>query len=47
MLNKNIKKEDIAKVLSLKTGYSLRLSKKLIDDLIQVLIKSIKSGIYH
>ena len=44
MLNKNIKKEDIAKVLSLKTGYSLRLSKKLIDDLIQVLIKSIKSG---
>ncbi len=44
MLHKNIKKEDIAKALSLKTGYSLRLSKKLIDDLIQVLIENIKSG---
>ena len=44
MLKKNLKKIDIAKHLSISTGFSLRLSKKLIDDLIILLVKNIKSG---
>ena len=44
MLKKNFKKIDIAEHLSISTGFSLRLSKKLIDDLIMLLVKNIKSG---
>ena len=44
MLKKNLKKIDIAEHLSISTGFSLRLSKKLIDDLIILLVKNIKSG---
>ena len=37
-------KDNIIKNLSLKTGFSNRFSKKIIDDLIDILIKNIKSG---
>ena len=37
-------KDNIVKNLSLKTGFSNRFSKKIIDDLIDILIKNIKSG---
>ena len=37
-------KDNIVKNLSLKTGFSIRFSKKIIDDLIDILIKNIKSG---
>tara|TARA_E500000178_G_C16749599_1_gene629770 strand:+ start:239 stop:529 length:291 start_codon:yes stop_codon:yes gene_type:complete len=43
-LNKNIKKIDIIKSLSIKTGFSLNFSKKLIEDLIYIFIDNIKSG---
>ena len=42
MSKKNITKRIIAKDLSLKTGYSISISKKLIDDLILCIIESIK-----
>ena len=42
MSKKNITKRIIAKDLSLKTGYSISISKKLIDDLILCITKSIK-----
>ena len=38
------KKEDLVKNLSKKTGYSLKFSKKIIDDLIDVITNNIKSG---
>ncbi len=44
MLKKNLKKIDIAERLSIATGFSLRLSKKLVDDLVILLLKNIKSG---
>ena len=37
-------KDNIVKNLSLKTGFSNRFSKKIIDNLIDILIKNIKSG---
>jgi len=40
----NITKIDIAKELSIKTGYSLELSKILINNLLIVLISSIKKN---
>ena len=40
----NLKKIDLVKNLSFKTGFSKNLSKKIIDDLINVLINNIKSG---
>ena len=43
-INKNIKKIDIIKSLSIKTGFSLQYSKRLIEDLIYILIDNIKSG---
>ena len=43
MSKKNITKIIIAKKLSLKTGFSTSFSKKLIDDLIVCLTKSIKT----
>ena len=38
------KKKDLVENLSVKTGYSLKFSKKLIDDLIDIIIDCIKSG---
>ena len=43
MLKNNLKKEDLVKNLSLHTGYSLTYSKKIIDDLIEILILVIKN----
>ena len=43
MSKKNIKKIIIAKNLSLKTGFSISFSKKLIDDLIFCITESIKT----
>ncbi len=44
MLNKKIIKNDITETLCKQTGYSQALSKKIIDDLIVVLINNIKFG---
>ena len=42
MFKKNITKIIIAKELSIKTGFSISYSKKLIDDLITCITESIK-----
>ncbi len=42
MHSKNFKKIDIIKKLSLKTGFSVNFSKKVIDDLIKILIQNLK-----
>ncbi len=42
MHSKNYKKIDIIKKLSLKTGFSVNFSKKVIDDLIKILIQNLK-----
>ncbi len=44
MVSNNLKKKDLVKDLSLKTGFSLNFSKKLIDDLVSIIIKDIKYG---
>ena len=44
MVSNNLKKKDLVKDLSLKTGFSLNFSKKLIDDLDSIIIKDIKYG---
>ncbi len=44
MLNKNFVKEDIINILSKKTGFTKNLSKKLVNDLIDILIQCIKNG---
>jgi len=44
VFNNNLKKIDIIKALSNKTGFSKNFSKKLIEDLIDILIKNIKEG---
>ncbi len=44
MSNNNLKKIDIVKELSNKTGFSKNLSKKLIDDLIDILSLNIKNN---
>ncbi len=44
MLNKNLKKIDIVKDLSNKTGFSKNFSKKLIEEILTALIIIIKSG---
>ena len=44
MVNKNFTKNDISKFLSKKTGYSNSLSKKIIEDLIEILKKNIISN---
>ena len=41
MSKNNLKKIDLAKNLSSKTGFSINLSKKIIDDLIEILISRI------
>ena len=44
MFKKNLKKEVIVKNVSSKTGFSLNFSKKLIENLIQIIILNIKTG---
>ena len=44
MSNKNFKKEELIQNLSEKTGYSFQLSKKLINDLIEAILDTIKSS---
>ena len=44
MFNNNLKKKDLAKNLSLKTGFSLSFSQKLVDDLVSIIINDIKYG---
>ena len=44
MLNNNFKKIDLIKKLSSETGFSSNLSKKLINDFIQIIIVNIKTG---
>ena len=40
----NLKKIDIIKDLSIKTGYSSNYSKKVINELIDAILQSIKKG---
>ena len=42
MNNNNITKNDIVNNLSKKTGFSINLSKKLINDFIEILIQNIR-----
>ena len=42
MFKKNLKKIDLAKRLSNKTGYSINFSKKLINDLVEIIVLNIK-----
>ena len=44
MTKRTYKKQDLVENLSVKTGYSIKFSKKLIDDLIDTIIDCIKSG---
>jgi len=44
VFKKKLKKKDIIDNLGKKTGFSLNLSKKLINDLVIILIEDIKSG---
>ena len=44
MSNKSLKKKDLVNNLSLKTGFSLNYSKKVVNDFIEIIIKNIKSG---
>ena len=39
----SFQKEDIAKILSIKSGFSIRYSKKLIDDLLDLMIDFINT----
>ena len=41
---KNINKGNLIKALSVKTGLSANFSKKLIEDLTQIIIQNIKAG---
>ena len=47
MFNKNLIKEDIIKFLSNKSGFSNILSKKLINDLIEIIIMNIQKGNFN
>ena len=44
MSNNNLKKIDIIKKLSNKTGFSQNFSKKIIEDLLKILLINIKNG---
>ena len=43
----NLKKIDIIKDLSIKTGYSSNYSKKVINDLIESILQNIKNGNFN
>ena len=47
MVKNNCKKIDIIKNLSYKTGFSYNYSKKITNDLIEILIKNIKTGNFN
>ena len=47
MLKKNYKKEDIIKEISNKTGFSLNYSKKVSENLIDIIIQNIKKGHFN
>ena len=44
MFKKNLTKSDVIKKLHTNTGFSSNLSKKIINDLIEILISNIKKG---
>ena len=44
MFKKNFTKENLINDLSKRTGYSLNFSKKIINDLINIIIENIKGG---
>ena len=44
MQKTNLKKIDIVKNLAKQSGYSLNYSKKIVDDIIDILINNIKTG---
>ncbi len=44
MINTKIKKIDLIKDLNRKTGFSHNFSRKIVDDLIDVIINNIKDG---
>tara|TARA_B100001939_G_C16896363_1_gene597823 strand:+ start:1060 stop:1356 length:297 start_codon:yes stop_codon:yes gene_type:complete len=44
VFKKKLKKKDIVKSLSNKIGLSSRVSNKLVDEIINILIKNIKEG---
>ena len=44
MFKDKIKKEDIIKELSARTGFSSNLSKRIINDLVEILVQELKSG---
>ena len=44
MFKENFKKKDLTKILSIKFGLNYNLSKKIINDLIEILVKNIKTG---
>jgi len=41
---KTFNKKDLVKILNIKTGYSLNFSKKLVNDIIEILITNIIYG---
>ena len=43
MLKNNLKKIDIIKNLSKKTGYSINFSKKIINELIGIIFENLKT----
>ena len=47
MLHNNLKKIDIIKDLSEKTGYSSNYSKKVINDLVVSILQNIKNGNFN
>ena len=47
MTNINLKKKDIVKDLSKKIGFSSNYSKKIIDDLIHIILINIKTGNFN
>ena len=44
MVEKTFNKKDLVKILNIKTGYSINFSKKLVNDIIEILITNIKYG---
>jgi nucleoid DNA-binding protein len=46
-VSKNLTKYDISKILSRKTGFSILLSKKLINNLIDTIILNIKNDNFN
>ena len=44
MFNRKLKRIDLIESLSTKTGFSSNYSKKIINDLIEIVIKNIKTG---